>query len=59
MVRLNVGLFTLRHVAVCNLLDELGVWVEEHDVEVLHGMNRLQSGPVLEPHDLVRVSIRV
>src|SRR5690242_8600960 len=45
---LNVGLVTLRHIAVCDFLDELGIRVEEHDVEVFHRMNRLQGSPVLE-----------
>lgn len=46
-------LIALRNVTVGHFANEVGVRVEEHDMEVLDGMNRLESRPVLEPHNLL------
>lgn len=51
---LHIRNLALGHVAICDLVDEGRVGVEEHDVEVLDGVNRLEGGPVLEPRDLQR-----
>jgi hypothetical protein len=45
-------LSTERRIAISNLLYELRVRIEEHDMEVLHGVNRLERSPVLEPNHL-------
>jgi hypothetical protein len=49
-------LLAQRDITICNLLDEHRVCIIEHDVEVLHSMNRLQPSPVLEPDNLFFVS---
>lgn len=41
-----------RFVAVCDFPDEVHVGVLHHDVEVLHGVDGFQLGPVFEPDDL-------
>ncbi len=54
-------LVALGNVAVGHLADKVGIRIEEHDVKMLDGMDGLESGPVLEPHDLlgsVHVAIR-
>jgi len=43
----------LRNVAVGHLAHKVGIRVEEHDVKVLDGMDGLESGPILEPHDMI------
>lgn len=40
-------------IAVCDFLDEVHVGVLHHDVEVLHGVDGFQLGPVFEPDDLL------
>lgn len=42
------------NVAVGNLVNELGIWVKEHDMKMLYGMNRFQRPPILEPDVLPR-----
>ena len=46
-------LVALGNVAVGHLADKVGIRIEEHDVKVLDGMDGLESGPILEPHDLL------
>jgi hypothetical protein len=41
-----------RGVALRDLVDERRVWVKQHDVKVLNGLNRLQGTPVLKPEVL-------
>ena len=50
---LHSDFIALRDVAVGHFANEVGVRVEEHDVKVLDGMDGLESGPILEPHDLL------
>jgi hypothetical protein len=47
-----------RNIAVRNLLDELGIRIVQHDVEVLDSMHALQTLPVLEPRVLIRLQLR-
>lgn len=46
-------LVALGNVAVGHLADKVGIRIEEHDVKVLDGVDGLESGPILEPHDLL------
>jgi hypothetical protein len=45
-------LLAQRDVLIRDLLDEVGVWIIKHDMEVLHSMDRLEYLPILEPDDL-------
>lgn len=40
------------NVAVGDVLDEIHVWVVQHDMKVLYCMDGLQRTPVLEPDNL-------
>lgn len=40
------------NVAIGDLFDEIDVWVVQHDVEMLDGMDALQALPVFEPYHI-------
>lgn len=49
----------LKHLPLWNVTvgdgaDEVGIRVEQHDMEVFHGTNRLEATPVLEPDNLFK-----
>lgn len=44
-----------RRIVVRDELDKVRVGIVEHDVEMLNGMHALQTRPVLEPDDMVRL----
>ena len=48
----TLNLLAQRDVSIGDLLHELRVRFVQHDVEVLHGMNRFQRLPILKPDDL-------
>lgn len=43
------------HIAACDLVDELRIGLEQHDMKVLDRMYTLQALPVLEPHHMIRI----
>lgn len=47
-----------RNITVRDVLDEVGIRIVQHDVEVLDGMHALQTLPVLEPRVLVGLQPR-
>lgn len=48
----GVRLLTLWHIAVRDVPDEIRIWIQDHDMEMLYRMYRLDSRPVPEPHHL-------
>lgn len=43
-----------RDIVICDALNKSRVRIEEHDMEVLHRMDALQTTPILEPDDVLR-----
>lgn len=39
-------------VTVCDIPHEVRIWLKQHDVEVLHGVNGLETWRVFEPYAL-------
>lgn len=48
--------FAKRYIAVCNLIYERRIRVEDHNVKMLNCLDGFQGPPVLEPYILFRVS---
>lgn len=50
------NLLAQRDIAIGDLADEGWIWVEQHDMEMLHGFDRFEGSPVFEPcvlHNMV------
>lgn len=50
------NLIDQRHIVVGDVLHEILVWIEKHNMEMLHCMNGLQTGPILEPDAVFRAN---
>lgn len=48
----QIGFGALRHVAVGNFANKLGIRIIHHNVEVLNSVNRFERSPILEPQYL-------